>query len=144
MKAISLWQPWASAIPLGLKCYETRSWATAYRGPIAIHAAKRLVKEGLHVKIPLDLFDAGVRVWTDLPLGGIVAIAQLVACTPTDGMDSYLSRLELRMGDYSPGRFAWRLEKIQPVEFVPCRGYQRLWAWTPPAGVIVANGEGTR
>lgn len=41
MKALSLHQPWASAIALGLKHLETRSWATSYRGPLAIHAARR-------------------------------------------------------------------------------------------------------
>jgi len=44
MKALSLWQPWASAIALGSKRIETRGWATSYRGPLAIHAAKRCVK----------------------------------------------------------------------------------------------------
>ena len=42
MKALSLWQPWASLIAAGVKKVETRHWPTAYRGPIAIHAAKRL------------------------------------------------------------------------------------------------------
>jgi hypothetical protein len=42
IKAISLWQPWASLMALGLKRHETRHWPTAYRGPIAIHAAKTL------------------------------------------------------------------------------------------------------
>lgn len=41
MKAITLWQPWASLIAIGAKKYETRSWKTNYRGPIAIHAAKK-------------------------------------------------------------------------------------------------------
>lgn len=41
MKALSLWQPWASAIALGAKRVETRSWETLYRGPLLIHAAKR-------------------------------------------------------------------------------------------------------
>lgn len=40
MKALSLTQPWASLIAIGAKCVETRSWASSYRGPIAIHAAK--------------------------------------------------------------------------------------------------------
>ncbi len=40
MKAITIWQPWASLIACGAKKYETRSWATNYRGPIAIHAAR--------------------------------------------------------------------------------------------------------
>ena len=39
MKAITIWQPWASMLACGAKQYETRSWATKYRGPIAIHAA---------------------------------------------------------------------------------------------------------
>ena len=43
MKALSLWQPHAQAIAAGLKPYETRHWPTRYRGPIAIHAAKRRV-----------------------------------------------------------------------------------------------------
>lgn len=41
MKAVSLWNPWAAAIAAGIKKIETRSWTTSYRGPLAIHAAKR-------------------------------------------------------------------------------------------------------
>ena len=41
MKALTIWQPWASLIARGVKQYETRSWATKYRGPIAIHAAMK-------------------------------------------------------------------------------------------------------
>ncbi len=41
MRALSLHQPWASLIAEGVKTIETRSWATKYRGPLAIHAAKR-------------------------------------------------------------------------------------------------------
>jgi activating signal cointegrator 1 len=38
MKALTLHQPYASLVALGVKRIETRSWATSYRGPIAIHA----------------------------------------------------------------------------------------------------------
>jgi len=41
MKALTLWQPWASLIAVGAKRIETRSWSTKYRGPLAIHAAAR-------------------------------------------------------------------------------------------------------
>ena len=40
MKAITVHQPWASLLTLGYKGYETRSWATSYRGPILIHAGR--------------------------------------------------------------------------------------------------------
>ena len=42
MKALTVWQPWASLIALGVKTIETRSWHTSYRGPLAIHAASRV------------------------------------------------------------------------------------------------------
>lgn len=48
MKAISLWQPWASLIACGAKPFETRHWAPprALIGqPIAIHAAKRVDRD---------------------------------------------------------------------------------------------------
>lgn len=47
MKAISLWQPWASLIACGAKIYETRDWAPPRNligQPIAIHAAKKVDK----------------------------------------------------------------------------------------------------
>jgi len=42
MKALTLTQPWATLIACGAKRIETRSWATDFRGRIAIHAAKGL------------------------------------------------------------------------------------------------------
>lgn len=47
MKAISLWQPWASLIACGAKPYETRSWSPPREligQRIAIHAAKKVDK----------------------------------------------------------------------------------------------------
>lgn len=45
MRAITVHQPWASLVAANVKTIETRSWSTKYRGPLAIHAAKRLPKE---------------------------------------------------------------------------------------------------
>jgi hypothetical protein len=45
MKAITLYQPWAMLVALGKKQIETRSWKTDYRGPLAIHVAKKFTKE---------------------------------------------------------------------------------------------------
>ena len=39
MKALSLYEPWATLIALGEKRYETRSWTTTYRGPLLICAS---------------------------------------------------------------------------------------------------------
>src|ERR1700694_167443 len=48
MKAISLWQPWASLIACGAKPYETRHWAPPREligQRIAIHAAKKVDRD---------------------------------------------------------------------------------------------------
>ena len=48
MKAISLWQPWASLIACGDKPFETRHWAPPREligQTIAIHAAKKVDKD---------------------------------------------------------------------------------------------------
>lgn len=51
MKAITLWQPWASLVATGAKIIETRSWGTRHRGPIAIHAA---MEDSLVVRLCFD------------------------------------------------------------------------------------------
>ena len=40
IKCLSVCEPWAWAIIHGPKGIENRSWATAYRGPLLIHASK--------------------------------------------------------------------------------------------------------
>lgn len=88
MKAITIWQPWAQLIACGVKKFETRSWETSYRGPIAIHAAKKSAHEIFSEYIEHDTaqfilgelskFDFFFP--KDLPHGCIVATADLVNC----------------------------------------------------------------
>lgn len=50
MKAISLWQPWASLIAAGVKPFETRHWAPPREligTTIAIHATKKIDKDAI-------------------------------------------------------------------------------------------------
>ena len=135
IKCISLWQPWASLITIGAKQIETRHWATSYRGPIAIHAAKTEKELDLCMVQPYERFlkRAGLlqyqglaKCLLSLPLGKIVAVAELKDCVATDELQ--ISEQERAFGNYAPGRFAWILEDIRPLkEPLPCRGAQRLF-----------------
>lgn len=116
MKALSLWQPWASAIALGLKRVETRHWSTKYRGPLIIHAAKRWTREERVMAEAHGLFA--------LPLGMIVASANLVEVLPSERIAQMVGNQELAWGNYGPGRFGWLLDDIQPLAPVPFRGAQ--------------------
>ena len=44
--ALSVRQPWAWAIVNGFKDVENRSWATAYRGPLLLHAGQQFDSAG--------------------------------------------------------------------------------------------------
>lgn len=134
MKTISLWQPWATLIALGVKRFETRSWSTNYRGPLAIHAAKRQVdRTELNQYIVDALVRNGITGTGLLPYGCIVCTVDLVDILYSHEApkSSFFSENERFFGDYTPGRFAWRLDNVQRVDNIPARGSQGFWEWTP-------------
>lgn len=102
MKAITLWQPWASLVAEGVKTIETRSWAAPaglIGQTIGIHAAAKRPRDEWGVEPPSPWTDLYVMAkhydeiedvnnpgqfcyrWTG-PLGAIVATSRLVACLP--------------------------------------------------------------
>lgn len=46
MKALSIIQPWASLIAVGIKDIENRTWRTNYRGEFLIHSSAKRLSEG--------------------------------------------------------------------------------------------------
>lgn len=142
MKAITITQPWASLIAIGAKQIETRSWSTRYRGPLAVHAGAGLGpvggQRGLAALLLTEPFrsvlaQAGIRDSRDLPCGCIVAVGELVAVFPTDAVDDRgmpLSAQERAFGNYTTGRYGWRLENVHRlVSPIPARGALGLWEW---------------
>ena len=148
IRALSITQPWASLIALGAKSIETRSWATGYRGPLAIHATKGFPRRALECCLDEPfrsaLWAASVRSADHLPRGKVVAIAELVdvrRITTPKSLRYVLSANEVAFGDFTPGRYAWVLANVQPLpEPIPARGMQRLWRWDAPAGLALAGG----
>lgn len=112
IRILTLWQPWASLIALGLKTYETRTWGTNYRGPIAIHAAKRPMDDLAQDVWEECLHAAGMKGSDiELPLGAIVALCRLANCESTDVATlSDASFVDWLAGDFSGSRYAWKLD----------------------------------
>lgn len=146
MKALTLTAPWGTLVALLLKRYETRSWATSYRGRIAIHQGATLTPvhgwAGLReicARPPFAaaLLSAGLTA-ERLRLGAVVATADLVAIHRTEDIRDRLTPLERAFGDYTSGRFAWELANVRPLaEPLPARGMQGLWTWAPQEGVVL-------
>jgi len=119
----------------GVKKIETRSWYTSYRGPLAIHAAKR--KPTTHDLLCFDrttlerdlsrVVDSGKV--EDLPRGCVIGVCELLDCVPTESIREGISEVEFKYGDYSDGRWAWLLDDVRQIEPIPVRGCQRLWNW---------------
>ena len=163
MKVITIRQPWASLIACGAKIYETRSWPTRYRGPIAIHAGvtnndplivkwlcgKQYVTEQQQ-KIMLSDSD-------ELPHGAIIATAELVdvwriresgtgVCAEKLAEDNHSilsghiifpDLKEQDLGDWTDGRYAWELRNVKILpEPVKIKGRLGLWNWEPGAQKI--------
>jgi activating signal cointegrator 1 len=133
VKATTLTQPWAELVAGGFKQWETRSWSTNYRGPLAIHAAKGFppaAKEFAEAERALG------RVPSRLALGAIVAVATVVDVRHTEEVTLEISGLERHLGDYSPGRYAWQLDNVRRLaEPIAARG--ALGLWTPSADALL-------
>ena len=138
MKALSLWQPWASLIAADVKRFETRHWNTHYRGPLAIHAAKRLESVGIPDELRTICERAFGADWSDtLPRGAIVATAELAGVWPTARAMrcDMIGFTEFVCGNYAPGRFVWQLDDVRAIAPpVPYRGRQGLFS--VPDGVL--------
>lgn len=154
MKTLTLTQPWASLVAVGAKHIETRSWRTAYRGPLAIHAAKGfpgeakrfcealLVQQSLLWTIRSDIKTLPERI-AELPTGCVIATCDLMdckeilkdmpPCLPTFYQGRYMvppPAPELHFGNYEAGRYGWLLENAKMLpEPIPAKGALSLWEW---------------
>ena len=133
MRALSLTQPWATAVALGIKHWETRSWPTSYRGELCIHSAKKFPAWAKEFAEEMGLSLGS------LPLGSIVCVCELTECRQTATLAPSLSEVECKWGDYSPERYAFRLENVRVLrDPVLARGALGLWSvgWDDALEVI--------
>lgn len=137
LRALTLHQPWASLVALGVKRIETRGWSTKYRGRILIHAAQNkramwdaiglgnghaaligALSERLGGGLPGDWENEG-----RLPLGVVVASAVLADVLPmtTWGDDPRHAHLcigndgRLRLWDFIEGSMPWAWRAYDPA-----------------------------
>lgn len=128
MKALSLIQPYAALITAGKKTIETRSWKTAYRGNLLIHAsAAKIPAESRNNKDLMALLGG-----EELEYGKILCSCRLVDCVLMT--EAYVENIQTNncreyiCGIYAPGRYAWILEDVRPLETpIAAKGHLGLW-----------------
>ncbi len=140
MKALTVYQPWASLECLGLKGTETRGRGTSYRGPLVIHAGKKWSEFQEQIYHGLDAYliasgwrrpsgGLGLPPLFQFPLGAALAVAELRDCFQvTEEMETTFTEFDRLAGDLSLGRWVWVLDDVRPLRHpVRCRGMQGIW-----------------
>ena len=132
MKALTIWQPYASLIGKGLKGYETRGFKTNYRGPLLIHSGQRplrwILKHSDEDSLDVAIEFFGMEELMELPTGCAICVVDLVDCIEmTPDFIAKQSQTELAVGDWQPGRYAWKLENPRELDPVEIIGQQGLW-----------------
>lgn len=163
MRALTLYQPWASLVACGAKRIETRSWSTAYRGPLLIHAGLQKPPRSSYtadpdrgvVEIPPRTVETmieglGVADFDTLPRGAVLAVADLTRCDEVTDADLKAvteaiwrahgpafapSRREFCCGDYSQGRWMWLLWDVMPLP-TPIEWPGQRGLWTAPEELV--------
>lgn len=136
MKAISLWQPWASLWLTDRKVHETRHWSTSHRGWLAVHATKHIETEVWGAMQDILESEFG-RDWVkELPTGAIIGAVDLVDVTQMPTAKSAHAD-DFQCGNWEDRRFAWRRAAIVKLtKPIPYRGRQSMF--TLPDDVAAA------
>lgn len=118
LRGLTVAQPWATCITEFGKTVENRTWTTKYRGPVAIHAARRYDPHGAPNAEALagQRFHpmrgpAGIR-------GAIIALAELIDVHRCNGDCSTWAE---------PGQWQFVLANVHPTTPIPVRGALGLW-----------------
>lgn len=119
MKALTLWQPWASLIVDGRKPDETRPRPWYYVGEFAIHAGQYVDRE------------ACVRFGYDpdtIPTGAVLGTAHKTGCIKTPSPYAPPNPY----GNFDPNRFVYPVTNVKKFDTpVPAKGSQGVWEWEP-------------
>lgn len=129
MKVLSIKEPFASLVALGIKKIETRSWKTNYRGEIYIHASltKDFIKDKRRENDLLSLLPDNY----DFKQGYIICKAHLKDCIYMD--EEFINNIkedknEYLCGHYEIGRYAWVLEDVELLDKeIPAKGKLGIW-----------------
>jgi hypothetical protein len=118
--ALTVRQPWASAILYLGKDVENRTWPTYYRGKLYIHAGQKLEWDAPGYAWP-EGWPSAVNM---LPGGAIIGYVTLRDCT--------MVQHEPRSRWATAGRWHWWLADPIPLERpVTCSGHRGLWTPDP-------------
>lgn len=124
MKVITIKQPFATLIALGIKQYEFRTWKTKYRGDLLIHAGKGVDKKAMKKYEYLNL---------DYPSGAIIAKATITDCILIDQKmrevlqkeNAFVYSSIIRHTEWKG--YGFKLSNVEKISPIDINGKLSLW-----------------
>jgi len=120
--ALTVLQPWAHVISLGLKKIENRKCYTNFRGTLLIHAGKS------------DRWceNKDWLAWPDMQLGKIVCVVRVIGCVKFQRFPYVFEGPEelrwVEEDEFTEGPYCWVLDDITPLtKPISARGKQGFW-----------------
>lgn len=149
MKALTVWQPWASLIMAGFKPYEFRGWPaprSVVGQRIVIHAGGRALKKtevrDLINQLAASAFCGGLKIDAVTFLEDVLmdrrtlpraaGLGTVLLGEPKQSCDLWPDHFEgLSDSDRREhSNWAWPVSEIEPFEpIVPIKGHQGFWHW---------------
>jgi hypothetical protein len=123
--ALSLKQPWAALLALGLKTIEVRRWPTARRGRILIHAAR----------VPDERPEAWAHVpkeWLETAqlLGGIIGAGEILDCRPYRSREVFQADQPRHLNDpswFEAPLYGFVFDQLEVLPFRRYPGWMRFF-----------------
>jgi len=136
LQALTLWQPWASAIMAGAKRVENRPWAPRQlldRAPqplwVALHASPRLQVE------PWTSWEDLAHLWPTCPGPAGPWPTGFLGLVRFDRAQALEAAPELEADPWASGPLCWTVGRVLELPApIPAKGHQRLW--TVPAELV--------
>lgn len=128
MKAIAVRQPWASLIICGVKTVENRSWATKYRGPLAIYASKATASKSDILWAQRRCIALGIDFPDISQTGGIIGVVDFADIIIPDVPPVYPAICTANdKAWYDWGSVGWILRNPRSIDFVMYKGQLGLF-----------------
>lgn len=135
--ALSIRQPWAALIVLGIKTIEIRRWPLAYRGQLLIHASSYPDKreQGWRLVPPEGANLTRLR-------GGVIGMVNMVDCRQYPSRRAFLAERRHHHNEpswFEPNLFGFIFERPHLLPYFAVKGNVRLFRVNLPEPIVLAS-----
>ena len=127
MKVLTIKEPFATLIKNKIKCIETRTWKTNYRGEIYIHSGVAKLSKDIKQRKELcklfneDELQYGYILCKCILKDCILMTKEFIEQEKNNNYNNFIA------GHYEIGRYAWILNDVETIKPIKAKGQLGIW-----------------